>query len=197
MRRYFLFCVGIFLVYVMVMLHWMDAVRIICGDPHLSFDRQPFIFKAARRVCSVLPWIMLFVLLVRGIIRKQWGHFMAAASAFLLSYALLIAWLFAGPIINDHAHRRPFDPVQWKNSPADGGKELVRLRMVDDLLRKGLLIGRSREAVKSLLGEATRETKDSLFYWLGPERGFLSIDSELLVVTFENNSVKNARISRD
>lgn len=196
-RRYFLFCVGIFLVYVMVMLHWMDVVRIICGDPYLSFDRQPFIFKAARQICSVFPWIMLLVLLVRGIARKQWAHFMAAAAAFLLSYALLIAWLFVGPVINDHAHRRSFDPLQWKNSPADGGKELIRLKMIDDLLRKDLLIGRSKEAVKSLLGEATREGQDSLIYWLGPERGFLSIDSESLMITFDQGKVKNARIIRD
>ncbi len=34
-------------------------------------------------------------------------------------------------------------------------------------------------------------------YWLGPERGFMSIDSEWLGIRFENDVVLEARLLRD
>jgi hypothetical protein len=57
--------------------------------------------------------------------------------------------------------------------------------MVEDLLRRMPLVGMNRDEVVGLLGEPTRSGyfKDyDLVYWLGPEPGLLSIDSEWLVM---------------
>jgi hypothetical protein len=64
-----------------------------------------------------------------------------------------------------------------------------RVYMVDDLLSRTKLIGRSKEEVITLLGKPDDPeyfTDDNNFvYYLGNERGFISIDSELLVIWFD------------
>ena len=76
-----------------------------------------------------------------------------------------------------------------------------RLRMVDDLLESEALLGKSRVEIEALLGAptSTDKFKDSgLVYWLGPERGFISIDSEWLTVDFDQTgNVRDARIVTD
>ncbi|MBD1868846.1 hypothetical protein H6F95_16340 [Cyanobacteria bacterium FACHB-471] len=56
--------------------------------------------------------------------------------------------------------------------------------MVDNLLKQHTLAGMNRSEVVVLLGEPdmTDYFQDyDLVYWLGPERGLISIDSEWLV----------------
>ena len=64
--------------------------------------------------------------------------------------------------------------------------------MVDDLLRDVPLKGRTRAEVVALLGEPkpTSYFKEyDLVYWLGPERGLMSIDSEWLVIRLDSLGV--------
>ncbi|UJA77648.1 outer membrane protein assembly factor BamE, partial [Bacillus cereus] len=66
-----------------------------------------------------------------------------------------------------------------------------RVHMVDDLLQKYKLIGKSNEEITKLLGAPT-ETRNgengvSTSYYLGTERGFIRIDSEQLVVQFDRD----------
>lgn len=73
--------------------------------------------------------------------------------------------------------------------------------MADQLIAHGTLEGRTRSEIVDLLGEPPptgyfREW--DLVYWLGPERGFISIDSEWLVIRFdENDRVADHKIARD
>lgn len=56
--------------------------------------------------------------------------------------------------------------------------------MVDDLLSRHNFRGMAREQVVAIVGEPdkTEYFRDwEMVYWLGPERGFVSIDSEWLV----------------
>lgn len=92
-----------------------------------------------------------------------------------------------------------FDQKKWIE--ASHNSDIHRNEMADDLLRRYQLIGMSREEIESLLGRppATayfREFCDYV-YWLGPERGFISIDSEWLCVSFNNDVVVRAEIVRD
>ena len=60
--------------------------------------------------------------------------------------------------------------------------------MVGDLLNRHQLQGMPREEIIEFLGdpENTPYFKAwELVYWLGPERGFLSIDSEWLVIRLD------------
>ena len=93
---------------------------------------------------------------------------------------------------------RHFDPSRWKSSATPAS---VRLRMADDLVENKTLIGLTRQEVVARLGEPpkTEYFKNfDLVYYLGPERGFISIDSEWLVVKFgPDGRVQRAAIAND
>jgi hypothetical protein len=94
---------------------------------------------------------------------------------------------------------RPFDPVTWNDkTQVEAG---IRLAMADRIVSRRMLSGKTRPEVIAMLGEPPKTDYFSdwdLVYWLGPERGFISIDSEWLVVRFDsNNRVSEYRIVRD
>ena len=107
--------------------------------------------------------------------------------------------LIISPIVSDYATRVSFDSAKWK-AENQGGPQGVRVRMVDDLLRKHRLVGMTREQVDGLLGVPPHTNyfrEYDYVYWLGPERGFISIDSEWLVIKFEKGVVTEARVLTD
>ena len=73
--------------------------------------------------------------------------------------------------------------------------------MVDDLLSKYELVGMTQEEVISLLGKSTDteyfKTENNMVYYLGPERGLISIDSEWLVMEMQDNHISKVNILRD
>ena len=77
----------------------------------------------------------------------------------------------------------------------------VRLEMADQLIAQNKLHGMTRVEVVELLGEqsTTNKFKDwDMVYWLGNERGFMSIDSEWLVIHLDaNGRVRDYRNVRD
>lgn len=93
---------------------------------------------------------------------------------------------------------RRFDSTLWKNS--ENSELHERLWMVDDLLQSRRLIGMTRAQVDALLSKAPSTEYFSDYdyvYWLGPERGFMSIDSEWLGIKFKDDIVIDARLLRD
>lgn len=73
--------------------------------------------------------------------------------------------------------------------------------MADDLVKKRKLIGLSRPEVVALLGEPSKTEyfkEFDLVYYLGPERGFISIDSEWLVLKLGHDGrVEVAKVAHD
>jgi outer membrane protein assembly factor BamE (lipoprotein component of BamABCDE complex) len=65
--------------------------------------------------------------------------------------------------------------------------------MVDDLLNRYNLVGMSRAQIVDLLGSSNpKESKQSsseYIYYLGRERGFISIDDEWLDIKFQGDLV--------
>ena len=94
---------------------------------------------------------------------------------------------------------RAFDPNAWRDE--NKVQQGVRLGMADRLTARGTLVGKTRAEVVELLGEPpeTGYFADwDLVYWLGPERGYFSIDSEWLVVRLgADGRVVDNRIVRD
>ena len=92
-----------------------------------------------------------------------------------------------------------FDSVAWKDEIKT--EQGCRLEMADWLIDKRFLDGKTRLEVITMLGEPphTGYFKDwDLVYWLGRERGFISIDSEWLVVRLDPKGwVREYRIVRD
>jgi hypothetical protein len=80
---------------------------------------------------------------------------------------------------------RHSDASAWKNSATPAS---ARLRMADDLVNSQRLLGLTRQEVVTLLGDPpkTEYFKEFDFvYYVGPERGFMSIDSEWLLLKFD------------
>jgi hypothetical protein len=117
------------------------------------------------------------------------------ASPFLMFLGVLAADEF-----REHRNRLSFESAEWKASLARPN-DPVRLRMIDDLLKHKRLQGMAEEEVISLLGKPPKTDyfRDyQLVYWLGPERGFISIDSEWLAVRLgSDHRVTETRIVRD
>jgi hypothetical protein len=116
---------------------------------------------------------------------------------------LLFAGWMAKDAITERLQRLPFNSSNWKspdNQNPKSSKYAIRIRMVDDLFHRHKLVGMARKQVIQILGPSDGgDTKGQSFgYWLGPERGFISIDSKTLAVEFDaKNRVKKAFIWRD
>ncbi|NIJ21207.1 hypothetical protein FHS95_002910 [Sphingomonas naasensis] len=107
----------------------------------------------------------------------------------------LLEYAFSG----GYSPARPFDAAAWRQVATSDNH--VRLTMVDQLVESGQLDGLIRPQVLELLGppDGGPYFRDWDFvYWLGPERGFMSIDSEWLVLRMGSDGrVSEYRVVRD
>lgn len=81
-------------------------------------------------------------------------------------------------------------------------KENKRVYIVDDLLEKHQLVGKSKQEILQLLGKPTETESfmktNQIVYYLGDERGLIRIDSERLIVNFdEKDRVIEYKIHKD
>ena len=95
--------------------------------------------------------------------------------------------------------RGRFDPAAWRDErQVERG---VRLHMADRIVADKLLSGKTRVEVVEMLGEPPKTgyfRRWDMVYWLGPERGYISIDSEWLVVKLDaQGRVSDYQIVRD
>ena len=101
---------------------------------------------------------------------------------------------------NNH-NQTEFNSQKWKELSSYKNDKLTRVDMVDDLLEKHQLKGKKKNQVIDLLGTVTKTDKFQdwdMVYWLGPERGFMSIDSEWLVLKLnKENEVIDVQVVRD
>ena len=120
---------------------------------------------------------------------KRWLRHIIVTAALI---ACLMAWRIWFP-------GQPFDSLQWH---ADANvRSGVRQRMADRLIARGSLIGLTRNEAVALLGEPPETgyfTDWDLVYLLGDERGFISIDSEWLVLRLgPNGRIAQAKLVTD
>ncbi|WFA09041.1 hypothetical protein [Tissierella sp. Yu-01] len=94
-----------------------------------------------------------------------------------------------------YKYEHTFSTNRWIEFPRE------RVKMVDSLLEKHVLVGKSKEEIIGLLGNETENAYfkevNNFVYYMGDERGLISIDSEWLVIEFRNNVVIDAKIMRD
>jgi hypothetical protein len=98
-----------------------------------------------------------------------------------------------------HLPRSSFNSEEWKQ--AEKAEDYPRLAMVDSLIQSGQLDRKAQDEVLALLGPPTNTSYFSdwdAVYWLGPERGFLRLDSEWLVLRFDaEGRVSDYQLVRD
>jgi hypothetical protein len=124
--------------------------------------------------------------------RYGWGC-LASVAAVLV--AIAVAYCFR----TGYLPMRTFDAVAWRQ--VQRADDETRLQMVESLLRSGRLNGLTRAQAVALLGPPDGGDYFSdwdLVYWLGPERGMIRIDSEWLVIRFDQHGrVSQYKVARD
>ncbi|MGG3927064.1 outer membrane protein assembly factor BamE [Metabacillus fastidiosus] len=93
-------------------------------------------------------------------------------------------------------YKSMFTTEKWLNNISG------RVYMVDDLLNDYDLNGKTKKEVTNLLGTPTEteyfKTENNIVYYLGDERGLISIDSEWLVIEFDDSEkVKKCMVVTD
>jgi hypothetical protein len=89
-----------------------------------------------------------------------------------------------------------FNQEKWVNKPSE------RVDMIDSMLSEVELKGKTKTEIIKLLGveeeKAYFKEPNNLVYYLGEERGFVSIDSEWLVLWFDDKGrVTDCEIKTD
>src|ERR1700679_1368054 len=127
-----------------------------------------------------------------------------AIAALTISLPVIaVVWFLLRSDIDNWLHQRKFDAALWKADvwnkttkryPYDGLWP-PRLCMVDDLMASKRLPGMTKSEVVDLLGPPDHKTdfvgkrqrsiEATFSYYLGPERGFIRIDSETLILEFD------------
>ncbi len=137
----------------------------------------------------MLPVILLVVIYM--FIRKEVGW--TTHTALVICLAICTVAIYHLWMNEQQSH---FTKVKWTLEQEE------RVWMVDDMLSQYEFVGMDVLAVESILGKETDtsyfEAPNRLVYYLGSERGFISIDSEWLVFDMNEKSVvTNVQILHD
>ena len=134
----------------------------------------------------LLPFFLL--LLFQWILWKctDLRHERKVRTTFIVIVSIgFILFLYCIVILGLNEYKSNFTTEKWLNAPAE------RVYMVDDLLNKYELVGKTKDEVNTLLGTPTAtdysKNENNMVYYLGDERGFISIDSEWLVISLNGN----------
>ncbi len=139
----------------------------------------------------------------RPTIRILWAAGALAGIAIVGFASLAIfVWLSIG---DNKYEQRPFEKEEWLHGTNAAQLHFPRLGMSDDLIEKRTLQGMEKKEVLAMLGEPAKKDiqwskndRFDLLYWLGPERGFMSVDSEWLGIIFDKTGkVSQYKLVRD
>lgn len=112
--------------------------------------------------------------------RSRIGCVVAGIAVLLAPVAVYAVWAMVPPL-----PITKFDASRWRSVERSG--DYIRQDMAGSLIWSGQLEGMSRKEVEEMLGpdcECGYFADWDLVYWLGPERSWLSLDSEWLVIRF-------------
>jgi len=102
-----------------------------------------------------------------------------------ISILSFIPVIYCVVILGVNEYKSNFTTERWLNNPGE------RVYLIDDLLNEYKLIDKTKTEVHTLLGSPTEteyfKDENNIVYHLGNERGLISIDSEWLIIWFNDN----------
>lgn len=149
-----------------------------------------------------MPWLVGLLLLALKLRGRREIRLGAYAFGAVLPFVVFGGWILSHAAVSNWWYQERFEPPRWR-APTDTAEVFwpTRLRMIDDLLAQRVLRGLPRDSVRALLGPPDRETQHpvpTMRYYLGPERDWIRIDSEELVIRFDSAGyVVDAGTARD
>lgn len=81
-----------------------------------------------------------------------------------------------------------FNSAAWQDSARVFSQDPVRMRMIEDLLKRQKLSGMTRAQTVAILGEPDETPyfrEWDMVYWLDPESGLIGLDSEWLLLRLD------------
>jgi hypothetical protein len=162
-------------------------------DERATYHRNPELSSIYGLIFTWTPWTILFFALIARIKKgsqvKVGFYFLGTA----LPTVFLVGYLFLHSPIENYMNQEDFDAALWRNSD-EVSEDFMwphKLKMVNSLIESKILDDLSKEEVIKLLGTPTSDfspeythQSNEIYYNLGPERGFIRIDSEWLSITF-------------
>lgn len=151
-------------------------------------------------ISAILFPFIIFLLFVIVLSKRQYLNVKSERKT--KNKLMLIAMIGSMPTIvcmvmlGINEYKSSFNTERWLSSISE------RVYMVDDLLSSNDLKGKSKSEVFELLGTPTEteyfRTETNIVYYLGNERGLIPIDSEWLVIDFdEGERVVNYSVRTD
>ena len=167
----------------------------------VGYDTRPQWLVFVMHAITSAPWIAAAIVIALRVLKGKQYSAVAFSIGAVSVPITVIAMLWFSPIVVDIIHRQPFESSAWIVQEQGDSLWPARLTMIDDLVKRKLLGGKHKEEVVALLGEGTHSSswrEWDIHYWLGPERSLIRIDSEWLVIRFDDSGiVKEYAIVRD
>ncbi|MGI6065382.1 MAG: hypothetical protein ACOYI2_02695 [Bacillota bacterium] len=115
---------------------------------------------------------------------------------FMIYFIMLAIIVMVAASVFYYKYQHTFTTEKWIEDPKK------RVNLVDDLLAKYDLVGMTEKEIIALLGTDSGENAyyqddHNFVYYLGDERGLISIDSEWLIVKFSHGIVCEFVVSTD
>ena len=200
LARFFVFGLLIGLGLFVLLFYWSELIALAVGHP-VAYDQQPWYLHWVKQGLVLLPWLMVLVLGLFDLYRRNISRSLGFAGGHFLVYVALFFYVFAWPTLRDYFNQQAFNPAIWQaNAPFSVDEPPKRQMMVRDLLKNHLHLGISRQEVEILLGKPVAGKKvDGVdyIYLLGPERGFSGIDFEWLGLKFTHDKLQEVKIFTD
>lgn len=200
-------CIGVFAVATPFVLisKWPVIAPLLTGSDPFIFDQQPPWLKTTRSIIEHMAWLIGFALFVFCCVRRTFLPLAGYITGSVATFVLLFAMIVFRPTLDNFWHRQAFNAEEWKDSKKSGHTMWPpRLCMIDSLMDSRQLNGMASNQVIDLLGPPADKSfpygasQCDVHYYLGPERGFMRIDSEWLFIKFgEDGKVKRTWLYKD
>ena len=145
-----------------------------------------YIFSfVCRSVLFLKPnfWPFGFVFFIQDVKQKNFVKTISFALAQILALPIFFVGILFWDDVQAYFAREKFDPEIWARYTdyKETATSSVRLRMLADLLKNIYLEGKHKSEIESLLGSFYPKHPYHYCYYLGPDGGFISIDSNLFL----------------
>jgi hypothetical protein len=118
----------------------------------VGYDTRPLWFVIVMNVVAWLPWVAAALVIALRVTTGKQFKAVAFTLGVLSPLAMTIGFIFLQLPIHSLLNQKTFDSSAWIAQERKDPKWPARLTMVDDLVKRKLLDGKSKEEILAMLG---------------------------------------------